>query len=248
MSSADYTTVRTMAAAGGFLDRFVSLGGAAVIHIAGTRGDQLDVAPGGVDFTSNATHNSEIILQPEHPYVTGEGYGGTRLSTQDFSSWQPTDWGTLTGLPANATVLLRNADGPSLAEYPYGEGKVIVSTLSYCWTGRPGSDGPPATNLLRYGSFFSGNAQTPGPTVTSTPTPTATASLTVSPTTARTRTPTPTVTPSHGDVNGDGIIDLADVDTIIAAIYDDPPFPRTDINADGAVTGADVPALIQLIR
>jgi hypothetical protein len=247
MNSSDYGVVRGMSAAGGFLDEFVQLGGVAVIHLAGTRGDQADVAPGGVDFTSNATHNNEIIQQPEHPYFTGEGYGGRRLSTQDFSSWLPTDWGVLTNLPANATVLLRNADGPSLAEYPHGDGKVIVSTLSYCWTGRPNSDGPAATNLLLYANFFSGSAQTPGPTVTPTPTATATASLTQTPTTARSRTPTPTVTPGLGDLNGDGRLDDLDAAALIDAIFEDPPAPRADINFDGTIGAADLPALIRLL-
>lgn len=245
MSSADYATVRNMVAPGGFLERFVSLGGAAVIQAAGTSGSQLDIAPGGVDFTSNPTHNSQLIQLNEHPYFSGEGYGGRRLSTQDFSNWLPTDWGTLSELPANATVLLRNIDGPSLAEYPYGDGKVIVSTLSYCWPGRPGSNGPPATNLLRYAIFFSGSAQTPAPTVTSTPTPTATPSLTATATGARSPTASPTATPGLGDLNGDGAVDDADLRSLIAAIYGDPPAARTDINFDGGVTAADIPALIR---
>jgi len=245
MNSNDYSAVRTMVAPGGFLDQFVRLGGVAVIHAGGTRGDQLDVAPGGVDFLSGAQHNSEILEQPAHPYLVGEGFGGRRLSTQDFGGWQPTDLGVLDNLPENATILLRNVNGPSLAEYPHGEGKVIVSTLSYCWRERPNSDGPAATNLLRYAIFFAGNGQTPGPTVTSTPTRTATVTRTFAP---MSRTPTPTATPSLGDLNGDGMIDSLDVSDLITALYDDPPAPRTDINDDGLVTAADIVALIGLIR
>lgn len=245
MNSTDYELVRGMVATDGFLDRFVRLGGVAVIHVGGTRGDQLDVAPGGVDFLSGAQHNSEAIQEPGHPYFVGEGFGGDQLGTQDFSGWQPTDLGVLAELPENATILLRNANGPSLAEYPHGNGKVIVSTLSYCWNGRPNSDGPAAMNLLQYGIFFSGGGQTPGPTVTPTPTATATATRTFAP---GTRTATPTATPSLGDLNGDGVIDSRDVSSLIPALFDDPPAPRTDINNDGLVTAADVVALIRLIR
>ena len=90
-------------------------------------------------------------------------------------------------------------------------------------------------------------AQTPGPTVTQTPTPTATTSRTPSATVARSRTPTPTVTPSLGDINGDGVIDAGDIASLIAAIFDDPPASRTDLNDDGLVTAADIDALLQLI-
>lgn len=244
MNTNDYINVRTMVMSpDGFLDRFVRLGGVAVLHLGGTRGDQENVAPGGVGFTAGAQHNNETIETPDHPYFTGAGYGGRQLSAQDFSSWQPTDSGILTNLPENATVLLRNNNGPSLVEYIHGEGKVIVSTLSYCWVGKPNSNGPAATNLLRYAVFFTGSAQTPGPTVTLTPTPTPSTTRS-----AQSRTPTPTATPSHGDLNGDGTIDERDVDVLIEAIYEDPLEPRADMNLDGAVTAADIPALIMLIR
>jgi len=172
------------------------------------------------------------------------GFGGRQLSTQDFSSWTPTDLGILTNLPENATVLLRNSNGPSLVEYLHGEGKVVVSTLSYCWTGRPNSNGPAATNLLQYAVFFTGSAQTPGPTVTLTPTPTPTPSMTPAP---MTRTPTPTATPGRGDLNSDGTVDELDVEVLIEEIYAEAPIPGADINLDGAVTAADVPALVVLI-
>jgi len=244
LNTNDYINVRTMVATDGFLDRFVRLGGVAVIHLGSGSGDQENVAPGGVGFTAGAQHNSETIDAPDHPYFLGEGFGGRQLSTQDFSSWTPTDLGILTNLPENATVLLRNSNGPSLAEYLHGEGKVIVSTLSYCWTGRPNSNGPAATNLLQYAVFFTGGAQTPGPTVTLTPTPTPTPSMTPAP---MTRTPTPTATPGRGDLNSDGTVDELDVEVLIEEIYAEAPIPGADINVDGAVTAADVPALVVLI-
>jgi hypothetical protein len=248
MNSTDYSHVRTMVSPDGFIDRFVRLGGVAVIHLGGSRGDQQDVAPGGVDFTAGAQHNSETIAAADHPYFLGEGFGGSMLAAENFGSWQPTDWGILTNLPANATVLLSNTNGPSLAEYSLGEGKVIVSTLSYCWTGRPNSTGPATVNLLQYAVFFNGSAHTPGPTVTLTPTPTPTPSLSASPTTAGSRTPTPTATPGRGDLNADGGVDALDVDVLITAIYEDPPESRADINLDGAVTAADVVGLLFLFQ
>jgi hypothetical protein len=258
LGTGDYSALQQLVAPGGVIEQFVSLGGVAVIDVAGTSGDQLNVAPGGVGFASVAEHEGESILLPEHTYFTGLGMGGEPLSEADFSGWQPTDHGTLTNLPVDATVLLDNGDGPSLAEYPYAAGRVIVTTLSYCWTGKPNSDGAPARNLLKYSRFYSGSAQTPAPTVTSTFTPTVTPTRTITntprATATATGTRTPTLTPVVllGDVNGDGVVDGQDVSDLIAAIFFDADVPDIepnpyDVNRDGGVTAADVTALLLLM-
>ena len=162
LAADDYTFLQQMVAPGGLIEQFVNLGGVAVLNVAGTLGDQANIAPGGVGFSSAAQHVSEQILTPAHAYITGAGFGGEALGTSDFDNWQPTDYGTLMNLPANAAVLLANNDGPSLAEYKYGAGRVIVSTLAYCWDSKPASQGAAARNLLRYSRFYSGSAQTPG--------------------------------------------------------------------------------------
>ena len=254
LGAADYTLLQQMVAPGGFIEQFVSLGGVAVLNVAGSLGDQLNIAPDGVGFSSAAQHLSEQILTPLHPYITGAGFGGEVLGTGDFANWQPTDYGTLTGLPVNASVLLANNDGPSLVEYQHGDGRVIVSTLAYCWDGKPASQEAAARNLLRYSQFYTGSALTPGPTVTPTgtvtptrtPTPTRTGTLTI----PRSPTPSPTSTPEIllGDVNGDGIIDSNDLASLIEALYMDAPPPEADVNADGQVSGADIPALEALIE
>jgi hypothetical protein len=257
LGAADYDLLRQLVALGGSLEQFVSLGGVAVINLAGTQGDQMDVAPGGVGLTAGAQHNAEDIQLTTHPYITGLGIGGEALTPEDFSDWLPTDDGTLTNLPANATVLLSNGmtntSGPSWAEYPYGDGKVIVTTLRYCWTDQPASQGAAARNLFRYGRFYEGAGQTPAPTYTSTPTFTSTATRTAT----RTRTPTPTgslrptatLTPSFlpGDVNGDTIVDENDLPDLIDAIFSNDPPPAADVNRDGRVTAADLAALISVL-
>jgi hypothetical protein len=50
-------------------------------------------------------------------------------------------------------VLLQNEHGPSLIEYGYGRGRVIVTTLSYGWPGFPARTGSVWNNLLRYGAW-----------------------------------------------------------------------------------------------
>jgi hypothetical protein len=259
MAADDYAFLQQMVGSGGLIEQFVSLGGVAVINVAGSLGDQDNVAPGGVGFSSAAQHVSEQVLTPLHPYITGAGYGGEALTATDFDNWQPTDYGTLTNLPANASVLLANNDGASLAEYQYGEGRVIVSTLAYCWDGKPASQGAAARNLLRYSRFYTGSAQTPGPTVTQTgtatptrtqtPTRTPTATVPRSPTMTPTPTPSPTPTSEFlpGDVNGDGSIDENDLSSLIDALFMDAPPPEADVNGDGEVTAADIAALLALL-
>ena len=258
LADADYTLLQQMVAPGGLIEQFVSLGGVAVINVAGSLGDQPNIAPEGVGFSSAAQHLSEQIFTPFHPYITGAGFGGEALGTDDFANWQPTDYGPLTSLPVSASVLLANNDGASLAEYQHGDGRVIVSTLAYCWDGKPASQEAAARNLLRYSHFYTGSALTPGPTVTptgtATPTRTPTPTRTVTPTVPRSATPTPSPSPNPtpeillGDVNGDGIVDGNDLPSLIEALYLDTPPLEADVNADGAVNAADIPALEALIE
>lgn len=77
-------------------------------------------------------------------------------------------------LPLAVTEILRGIGFSSLIEYNHGAGRVLVSSLTYCLPGQPSSQGPALDNLLKYGRFFDGGAQTPARTVTSTQTPTAT--------------------------------------------------------------------------
>jgi hypothetical protein len=256
----DYVQLQQMVATGGLIEQFVSLGGVAVLNVAGSLGDQLNIAPGGVGFSSVAQHVSEQILTAQHPYITGATFGGAALDTGDFANWQPTDYGTLTNLPGNAAVLLTNNDGPSLAEYQYGDGRIIVSTLAYCWQDKPATQGDAARNLLQYSRFYTGSALTPGPTVTQTGTATPTrtrtvtrtptATMPVSPTPTPTPTPTPNPTPATppGDLNGDGSVDSNDLPLLIEALFMDEPPPEADVNADGQVTAADIAALLTLLR
>jgi hypothetical protein len=197
LNADDYTLLGQLVAPGGTIEQFVSSGGVAVINAAGSYGDQPSIAPDGVGFSAATTtdHNSETIEAATHPYITGVGFGGEALGTGDFEGWQQTDLGTLTNLPGGITLVLRNSDGgPSWVEYRHGDGRVIVTTLTYCTSGEPNSQQAAARNLLRYSRFFSGSAFTPAPTVTLGPRPTATKSPGLSPTTSPTFTATLTPT------------------------------------------------------
>jgi hypothetical protein len=203
LNSEDYGLLQQMVTLNGTIEQFVSSGGVAVINAAGTFSDQPNIAPDGVGFSATA-HDSETIEATSHAYITGAGFGGDGLVTADFDDWNPTDLGTLTGLPEGATVVLTNGDGTSWAEYRHGAGRVIVTTLTYCTSSEPNSQGAATQNLLRYSSFFNGSAFTPAPTVTfsprltptksPTPRPSATASATL--TATLTAVPSPSASPT----------------------------------------------------
>jgi hypothetical protein len=195
LNSKDYGFLQQMVTLNGTIEQFVSSGGVAVINAAGAFGNQPNIAPDGVGFSATA-HDSETIEAATHPYITGVGFGGDALGDADFDGWQPTDLGTLTGWPQGATIVLTNGDGPSWVEYRHGAGRVIVTTLTYCTSSEPNSQGAAARNLLRYSSFFKGSAFTPAPTVTLGPrlTPSRTPTPRSSPTTSATASATPTAT------------------------------------------------------
>jgi len=255
MSPGDYASLQAMVKPGGFLERFVSIGGVAVIHLAGRTGEQMNVAPGGVGVLPLPPSEQAIIDTPDHPYFIGDGFSGRRLFASDFANWGSTDYGVLTGLPIDATILTSNLNGTTMAEYTYGEGRVIVSTLGMCWSGHAGSDGNAMENLLRYSRFYEGTAQTPLPTLTvtgtptntSTPSPSASPTRTRTPTPTRTRTVTPTVNYLPGDVDMDGRITRNDLDALIEALFEESPPQEADIHIDGVVSAADVVRLIEML-
>ena len=215
---------------GGFIHRFVSLGGLAVINVAPaptatpSTPKRPNLAPRGVGYQPPLMTEGETINAPQHPLITGQGFGGVPLSGTSFSAWAPTDRGYLTDVPLDATVLLKNARGPTMIEYNHGAGKVIMTTLTFCTPSQPSSIGDALDNLLEYGRFYLGGAQTPALTVTPTLTPTPTATGQATATGTRTRTPlvsaTPTETPTPedsatptpvacvGDCDGSGTVEI----------------------------------------
>jgi hypothetical protein len=256
LSDADYAALQAMSQQGGFLERFVFLGGAAIINVAG--GGSLvrtDIAPGGVNLRNPSDPvESQTLVNAIHPYVTGEGFGGDPLTTSTFNQWHPTALGFLSDVPATATTVLRSATAqPSWIEYNYGAGKVIVTTLTFCTPGQASSMGRALDNLLKYGRFYSGGAQTPAPSVTSTPTPTDTRTATPTLTGQATKTPTPTPTDTEtatpestatatpigcvGDCDGGGVVDISELIKMVnIAPGRGRATWRRDVNGDGEVT------------
>jgi hypothetical protein len=264
LSEGDYGFLREISSSGDFLEQFVFLGGVAVIHLSGDGVFEDGLAPspdgGTIGYRGTGSHNRERITLTSHPLITGIGYGGEQLSAADFDDWDNTDDGFISGLPAGARVILRNDLGPSLAEYEYGAGRIIITTVNFCTPGSPGSNGAPLDNLLLYAPFFDGLAQTPGLTATPTETPTATetplVSSTPTPTQTPTRTPTspvsatPTSTPTDtatatvppsgcaGDCNGDGVTAINELIRGVNIALEQQPLsncPAADANGNGTV-------------
>ncbi len=251
----DFVFLQNMMRPGGFIERFVALGGLAVINIASVA-DRDDIAPGGVDYRAGGNADSETILNQLHPYITGQGYGGEPLLASSFSQWGPTDRGFFTSLPMGSMQLLRSSPArPSMIEYNYGAGRVILTSLTFCTPSQPSSMGRALDNLLKYGRFYEGGAQTPAPTVTSTPTATATLTGQATNTPTRTRTPavtatgtetatpdeTPTPTPiaCAGDCDGTEDVSVSDLVLMVSIALGNQPVDLCragDTDGNGEIT------------
>jgi hypothetical protein len=152
------------------LSEFVQEGGYLWINVAGTS-CAADVAPGGVDYAHDtcggAQNQSETIVDSGHAYISGSfDARANQLSAADFMNWNVTDIGHVAALPANATVITRNAQGPTLAEYSFGQGWVVVSTLTYGWGPSGGARGVPVDNMLLYAANQARSAVAADPVVT----------------------------------------------------------------------------------
>lgn len=154
------------------LRNFVEAGGYLWINVAGG-GCANDFAPGGVDFVQyscgSSYNQSEALVNPAHAYLQGTFNPKAKpLTAADFMNWNVTDLGHLSGLPSNAATITQNPNGATLAEYAYGQGWVVVSTLTYGW-GDNGAKGAPMDNMLLYaadqvrGSAEPVEAETPEP-------------------------------------------------------------------------------------
>ncbi len=260
LTSSDYDILAALVQPGGILDEFVQIGGALVVDPVGIPSNNPTlIAPGGVMYDASAASDFEFIPVQSRPYFTGFGFAGHFLTSSDFSAWGPTNDGILSGYPSGSTVLLQDTSSQAtLVEYPWGTGKVLATSLNFCAQGETGPDRPALENLLRYGVFFMGSAQTPAATFTSTPTPTFTPTPpTATPTTPRptatiTQTPTASATPSAtssilpGDVDGNGCLDGRDLQLLVSFLFNpDGAPPEADANGDGGLSAADLAALQQ---
>ncbi len=158
--SSAYATYSSLAANGGVLESYVSLGGVAILNVgASTSGTFANVLPGDVDY-GGSRQNSGFTVDLSHPFISGIGFGGTALTADDdfngSNGWNSTSHGFLTDLPAGATVIVDHAVGAQMIEYAYGNGLVIGSGLTFGWgSGSARTDA--LDNLLLYGQFAAEN-------------------------------------------------------------------------------------------
>lgn len=157
MNNKSYAFLRNAVADGGSLQQYVANGGILVVNAAGRVGSQQDIAPGGIDYDSMGIGNIVNIAEAAHPYVTGQGYGGFNLNDTDFQGWFYTHHGhvnadSLRGKnPVVGDVdVLQNDLGPAFVEYEYGEGRVVVTTLTVGWAMGGEARGEAQDNLINY--------------------------------------------------------------------------------------------------
>ena len=144
------------------LSEYVRDGGVVVINVAGNiTSSHANIDPLGTDYDRSHTHNAEQILLPDHPYITGQGYSGSPLSSADFNGWNTTDHGWLTGYPNEAEAVLQNDHGISWIQYEHGQGTVIVTTLTYGWSSGAGAVGDALKNIIEYSLFLGGGPVNP---------------------------------------------------------------------------------------
>lgn len=115
----------------GALGQFVRNGGTLVLLAPHTSSIGLDVSPSGDDFFPHSaeTASASTVQAPDHPLVTGAGYGGLHLSDSDFNEPPPQGesagcW--LFGEGAEATVIAGDAHSATVAEIPSGQGRILL--------------------------------------------------------------------------------------------------------------------------
>lgn len=154
LSLQSYGALRTAVADGGSLQHYVATGGTLVLNVAGRIGSQHDIAPGGVDYVGGIFANAETIGASTHPLITGVGYNGNLLSATDFAMWLHTDHGyidpaSLAALNAPISIV-SNQSGPSVVEYQYGQGRVLITTLTVGWAMGGQARGDVQENVINY--------------------------------------------------------------------------------------------------
>jgi hypothetical protein len=157
LSLMGYGALRSAVADGGSLQMYVATGGTLVVNVAGRVGSQHDIAPGGVDYVGGTHNNGASFVSAAHPLLTGAGYNGHSLNPSDFSMWLHTDHGYID--PSSLTMergvaapieITENTFGPSVVEYAYGDGRVVLTTLTVGWAMGGQARGDVQDNLINY--------------------------------------------------------------------------------------------------
>ncbi|MHA2138879.1 MAG: hypothetical protein ACW98G_13445 [Candidatus Hodarchaeales archaeon] len=123
------------------------------IRAAGNQDSQADIDFLGTDYDRSITHNIELFVDGNHPFITGLPWSGNTLLTTYFDSWGWTDHGVFTSLPTTQegyTEIIQNVDGISMLEYKYKDSLILLDTLTSI-DGTWGSGNPlVADNFVNY--------------------------------------------------------------------------------------------------
>lgn len=121
------------------LEEFAKEGGVVLFgaadHGSGHEGVLSDELPGGV-IKYHDPSNNNYISSAEHPIVTGVLTDSQRIRDEDlYSNYCSHSCFDEESLPVGSNVILRASknDAPTLVEYPFGDGLIIASGLTWEW-------------------------------------------------------------------------------------------------------------------
>ena len=104
------------------------------IRVAGNLGSQDNIDMYSTDYDRIYVHQYADFYTSQHPFISGNGFGGHNLNEAYFDSWGSTDHGYLYNYPSDATYfekILHNNHGCSMFEYQYSPNLyVVVDTLT----------------------------------------------------------------------------------------------------------------------
>ena len=135
------------------------------IRAANQIGMLTSIDPLGTSFDDTTYHNQAKFINSTHPFLTGSPYGGWALLTSDFQNWQYTDLGEITNLPTSQPgyqeILKSNSGGPTMIEYNYGRGRILLDVLSDFGGAWGTGDTYVAENYIKYLNYSSYEIQAP---------------------------------------------------------------------------------------
>lgn len=130
-------------------------------------GSFIDIDVLGTDYDDTYWHDGQK-MNVTHPFITADPWGGTTLKIADFNGWTYTDVGLLLNPPTSQlgyNQILYNTevsiDYPTMLEYDYGQGHVIVDSMSSLNGGWGIGNAQVAENYIKYMEYVSYLKQKP---------------------------------------------------------------------------------------
>ncbi|MCE7737083.1 MAG: hypothetical protein GPJ54_19510 [Candidatus Heimdallarchaeota archaeon] len=131
------------------------------------KGTRVDIDLLGTDYDDTNWHDAESIVDGGSDFITGTPWNGITLGVPEFNTWSYTDVGVLLNTPTTQqgyNVILDDGNptnNPTMFEYQYGQGHVIVDSLSSLNGGWGLGNTDVANNYIQYMNYTSYQNQIP---------------------------------------------------------------------------------------